>query len=172
MDSALEARLREVVEHFGSALQRLARSYEHDPSLQQDLVQEILIAITRALPGFEARSSLRTFVFRVAHNVGISHSLRQSRRRPTRWTSIDELAAEPASEDVRADVLVAQRQRLTKLQELVASLKPVDRQLVLLLLEGLGAAEIAEVTGLSATNVTTKVARVRALLKQRLGGEP
>jgi RNA polymerase sigma-70 factor (ECF subfamily) len=166
-----EARLHEVIELHGSALQRLARSYEQDPSLQQDLVQEILIAIARALPTFEERSSLRTFVFRIAHNIGISHSVRGSRRRHTRWTSIDDLASEPISLELRADAVIDQQQRLARLKALVASLKPVDRQLVLLLLEGLPASEIAEVTGLSPTNVTTKLSRIRSVLKQRLEGE-
>lgn len=171
MGNDTEARLHEVIEHYGSALQRLARSYEHDPSQQQDLVQEVLIAVARALPSFEKRSSLRTFVFRIAHNVGITHSVRSSRRKSTRWTSIDDLASEPVSTELRADAVLDQKQRLARLQLLVMSLKPVDRQLVLLLLEGLPASEIAEVTGLSPTNVTTKLARIRSVLKERLGGD-
>lgn len=171
MSNDTEPRLREVIEVYGSALQRVARSYEHDVSLQQDLVQEVLIAIARALPSFEQRSSLRTFVFRVAHNVCISHSVSASRRRDNRWTSIDDLANEPIAPELRADALIDQKQRLALLQALVASLKPVDRQLVLLLLEGLPASEIAEVTGLSPTNVTTKLSRIRSVLKERLGGD-
>ncbi len=171
MSTDTQTRLHEVIELHGSAIQRLARSYEHDPSQQQDLVQEVLIAIAHALASFEERSSLRTFVLRIAHNVCITHSMRASRRRGTRWASIDELANEPVSPELRADVVIDQKQRLLRLQSLVASLKPLDRQLVLLLLEGLPSSEIAEVTGLSPTNVTTKLSRIRSVLKERLGGD-
>lgn len=163
-------RLEEVIERFAPALQRLARSYEHDPSLQQDLVQDILIALARALPSFEARSSLATFVFRVAHNVGISHSLRARRRATSRWLSLEDLASDPVSDTTAPDQLLDQPEKIARLHALVAKLKPLDRQLVLLVLEGLSPGEIAEVTGLSLTNITTKVSRVRSTLRKNLGG--
>jgi RNA polymerase sigma-70 factor, ECF subfamily len=165
-----EARLNEVVEIHGGAIQRLARSYAREASEQQDLVQEVLIAVARALPLFEERSSLRTFVLRVAHNVCVSHSVRSNRLR-TRWVSIEELAVDPISSAPPADALLDHARRLEQLQAMVSSLKPIDRQLVLLLLEGVPSPEIAAITGLSLTNVTTKISRIRGVLRARLGGD-
>jgi RNA polymerase sigma-70 factor, ECF subfamily len=64
---------------YGAALERLARAYEADPEMRRDLVQDIHIALWRSLEGFDGRCSLRTWVYRVAHNVGASHILRQRR---------------------------------------------------------------------------------------------
>ena len=159
----------EVASTFRPALERLARSYERDEAARADLMQEILVALFRALPTFAQRSSLRTFVFRVAHNVAASHCVRGARHRP--WVSLQdlelELASDPRSEP---EATVDRKQRLEHLNELIAKLKPVDRQLTLLFLEGLTPEEIAEVTGLSSTNVTTKLSRLRAVLRQHLGG--
>ena len=63
------------------ALRRLAASYERDPSRQQDLVQDIWLAVWQALPRFRGECSERTFVFRIAHNRAVSHIEHWQRRR-------------------------------------------------------------------------------------------
>jgi RNA polymerase sigma-70 factor (ECF subfamily) len=62
MSQVAEARFSAVAADYGPAIERLARGYERDEDRQRDLVQEILVAIWRALPAFEGRSSLRTWV--------------------------------------------------------------------------------------------------------------
>jgi RNA polymerase sigma-70 factor (ECF subfamily) len=169
MNAEERARLLEVVDQFGPALQRLARSYEQNAAQRADLVQEIYVALARALPSFEQRSSLRTFVYRIAHNVAASHVLR-AKNVGSRWVTIDDLADDPVAPEPRVDEVVDRRRRLDRLAELVSRLKPLDRQLTLLFLEGLQPEEMAEVTGLSVTNVTTKLSRIRAVLTRRMGG--
>jgi RNA polymerase sigma-70 factor (ECF subfamily) len=169
MNAAERERLLEVHDRFGPALQRLARSYEQNPAQRADLLQEIYVALARALPGFQERAALRTFVYRVAHNVAATHVLR-AKRGSGRWVTIDDLAEEPTDPEPRADVVVEQRRRLERLSDLVSRLKPLDRQLTLLFLEGLPPEEMAEVTGLTITNVTTKLSRIRAVLTRRMGG--
>ena len=65
---------------FGEALVRLARVYESDPDLRRDLLQDIHFELWRSLARFAGQCSLRTWVYRVAHNVAISRSLRRRRR--------------------------------------------------------------------------------------------
>jgi RNA polymerase sigma-70 factor, ECF subfamily len=168
MNAAEQARLLEVLDQFGPALQRLARSYEENAAQRADLVQEIYVALARALPNFEERSSLRTFVYRVAHNVAATHVLR-AKRGSVRWVTIDDLVEEPVDPEPCADVVVERKRRLERLSGLVSQLKPLDRQLTLLYLEGLPPEEMADVTGLSITNVTTKLSRIRAALTRSLG---
>lgn len=164
----LERRFADVIGAHHDTLWRLGRGYERDPDRRRDLHQEILIAIWRALPGFEGRSSTRTFVLRVAHNTGCSWVLRATRRRED-LRSIEELeATSPARPP---DELLDEHAARERLAELVRTLVPLDRQLLLLHLEGLDPRAIAEVTGLSATNVSTKVSRIKALLVKRLGME-
>lgn len=168
------ARFAAVVRDYGPALDRLAAGYERVPERRRDLVQEVLAAVWRALPSFEERASLRTWVYRVAHNTASTFVLRETRSRTSAWRPIHEVeAATPLASDEDLEAGVARARSVERLASLVRALPPLDRQIVLLFLEGLSSAEIAEVTGLSVTNVTTKLSRLRASLRAELqGGEP
>jgi RNA polymerase sigma-70 factor (ECF subfamily) len=163
-----DARYRAVIDAFAPALNRLARGYEADAGRRQDLYQEILVALWRALPAFEERSALKTFVLRVAHNVAASHVARARRERAETWATLEEIEAHPAFGDGHA--ALEQKERVEQLATLVRALHPLDRQILLSYLDGLEPDEIAEITGLSKTNVTTKVHRVRAVLRAQLEG--
>ena len=76
-----EARYLRLVSEHERAIRRLASSYERDVGRRQDLVQDIWLALWQALPGFRGDCSERTFVFRIAHNRGVSHIQHWRRRR-------------------------------------------------------------------------------------------
>lgn len=161
-----KGRLAGILADHGAELQRVARGYEREPEKVRDVYQEMCVAIWRALPSYEARASIRTFVFRIAHNVGATHCIRQARSRTSRWVTIEELEAESDRSDVESHVEA--RRDIDRLHALVETLKPVDRQLVMLFLEGTSTEEIAEITGLGASNVATKLSRVRSVLRKSL----
>ena len=73
----LEQRFDRLLVSYGPSLARLAASYARRASEQDDLFQEVAFAIWRALPGFRGECSERTFVFRIAHNRGISYRARR-----------------------------------------------------------------------------------------------
>jgi RNA polymerase sigma-70 factor (ECF subfamily) len=99
----------------------------------------------------------------VAHNVAASHIDRR-RRTTGRFVSIDELESEPAFVD--GETQANQKYLLSRLFDQIYSLKPLDRQIILLYLEGETAAAISEVTGISASNVATKVHRLRKVISR------
>src|ERR1700744_3136531 len=68
-----EMRFERVLIDYGDSFRRLAAAYERDRDLQQDLFQEIAVAIWRALPTFRNQCSERTFFYRIAHNRAITH---------------------------------------------------------------------------------------------------
>jgi DNA-directed RNA polymerase specialized sigma24 family protein len=76
---ALEERFERVLGEHGAAISRLAYSYEAVAGIREELVREIALAIWRALPHFRGECSERTFVFRIAHNRGLTHVRRASR---------------------------------------------------------------------------------------------
>jgi RNA polymerase sigma-70 factor (ECF subfamily) len=115
---------------------------------------------------FDARCTLQTWVYRVAHNVAASHITRQ-RRVAARLVDLDALEAEPGFIDGEAHA--NQRYSVSRLFDRIYLLKPLDRQIILLYLEGEAAASIAEVTGLSAVNVATKIHRLKRLLSRESG---
>ena len=160
---------------YGAALGRLARGYEPDVEPRRDLLQDIHMALWQSLERFDGRCSLRTWTYRVAHNIAISKVIRRRSRTPT-LVSLDELESRSETADratdqhrstgSREDQLDRERAR-ERLVVLVHELKPMDRQVMLLYLEGLDAAEIGEVAGMSTANVATKIHRIKKLLAAR-----
>ena len=118
------------------------------------------------LEGFDGLCSLRTWVYRVAHNAATSYVIRQRRARPQMLVSLDEV--EVLSIEGETDRQVA----LNQLTALIQRLKPVDRQVILAWLDGMDAAEIGELTGLSSGNVATKVHRIKSILARDFQGAP
>lgn len=147
---------------FGPALDRLASAYEADFDLRRDLLQEIHTALWRSFRVFDGRCSLRTWTFRVAHNIAASHVVRQIRHNSRGWVSLETVEALPTSENNEA--AAGQRLVLDRLMALIQKLRPFDRQIFLLYLEGLDAGSIAEIAGVSPTNVTTKIHRIKEIL--------
>jgi RNA polymerase sigma-70 factor (ECF subfamily) len=164
-----DGRYLEVAAEFGPALDRLARGYEADPDLRRDLRQEIHMELWRSLARFDGRCSMRTWVYRVAHNTAASHVLKHKGKGG--FVGLEEVEAVSDGDDPeRALVARDARQRLLAL---VQTLKPADRQLTLLYLEDLDAAAIGEITGLSTGAIAVKIHRIKAALAARIqsGGD-
>ena len=159
--AAYEGLLRRYV----APLRRLAWSYVHDPAGRDDLFQEIAMALWTALPRFRGDSSERTWVYRVAHNTAISFAA--SRRRRDGREQPGEPEREPvAAAQQEGDAI--ERQRREHLWAAVQELPVTERQIVVLHLEGLSAAEIEAITGVSAGAVATRLTRIRQKLAARL----
>jgi len=151
---------QEAAAQFGPAIDRLARAYEFDPEKRRDLLQEIHFAIWRSLAIYDHRCSLRTWIYRVAHDRATSHVVRQRRIHSTLvgLEELDQMAAESRSDDALA---------LERLTHLIRKLKPLDRQVIVSYLEGLDAAETGEITGLSPSNVAMKIHRIKNVLARQ-----
>ncbi|MGD0630816.1 MAG: sigma-70 family RNA polymerase sigma factor [Terracidiphilus sp.] len=155
----------EAAAEYGPALERLARAYEAEADTRRDLIQEILIALWRSLEGFDGRCSLRTWVYRVAHNTAASHVTRQLRLKRQAFVALEEVP-EPADQ-AEGEEAAGHRDEIALLYALIEQLKPLDRQVMVAYLEGMDAASTAEITGLSARNVATKIFRIKHILARR-----
>jgi RNA polymerase sigma-70 factor, ECF subfamily len=152
------------VAEYGAALGRLAYAYEVDVDLRRDLLQEIHLGLWRSFENFDGRCSLRTWTYRVAHNVATSHVARQIKRKrntPALLT-LEEAEAQACQDNV--EVSVDHHRALTRLLALIQRLDLIDRQLILGYLEGLDAESIGEIAGLSTANVWTRIHRIKNLL--------
>ena len=154
----------ETVESFGAAIERLARSYESDEHKRQDLLQNIHVNIWQSFQRFNGQCSLRTWIYRVAHNVAATHVLDERRRRSLTLVGLDDVDEVEVGIGPDADRNVL----LSRLMTLVQQLRPLDRELVVLYLEGLDSREIGEVIGISPGNVATKISRIKKLLSQHV----
>lgn len=162
----MEALYRDAIRQYGRDIARFAAGYERDGALRQELLQEVHLALWQSFAGFAHQCSLRTWVYRVAHNVGVSHVQRSMRRLELAGASLEDVEAQI---DESADMgLTERRLDLDRIMVLVHALAGVDREVMLLYLEDLDAASIADVTGLSARNVATKIHRIKTLLASLL----
>lgn len=155
-----------LIEQYEPALRRLTGSYVNSPAEFEDLFQEIAMALWTALPRFRGDSSERTWLYRIAHNVAstfVAAARRRSAREQSPASALEEV---PDRQNVEQAAILGQEQR--RLQKLIQELSLPDQQLVLLYLEGLSAASIAEISGLSAVNVATKLTRIRQRLAEEI----
>ena len=136
---ALEGQFERILADHGPAISRLAFSYEAVASVREELVQEIVLAIWQALPRFRGECSERTFVFRIAHNRGLTHACR---RRPAHQP-LDELEERDEPVDPRPDPneQAAQMRQRARLMSAIQSLPLAQRQIIVLMLEDLSHAE-------------------------------
>ena len=155
---------RDAADKYGSSLERLASAYEADPEKRRDLSQDIHFQLWRSLQRYDARCSLRTWVYRVAHHVAASHVLRE-RKIFSKLVSLEELEMLP--DKAQGQVAVDQRRILERLSVLIQQLKPLDRQVIISYLEDMDAISIGEITGLSPGNVAMRIHRIKNILTRR-----
>ena len=128
---------------------------------RHDLMQELMLALWRAVPAFRAASQPSTFIFRVTHNAALTwkRAERSYRRRLDSYQELQPSAG--LSDDASA---ASSTDSLELLYGAIRRLEPLDRSLVLLQLDGVSYAQIAEIHGLSESNVGVRLNR----LKQKL----
>jgi RNA polymerase sigma-70 factor (ECF subfamily) len=145
-------------------LSRVAWGYAGNAADHDDLMQDILLAIWRALPRFRGDASERTFVFRIAHNRGCTFL---ARRRPLE-ALVDEAPIADPRQGPDADLDDARKR--DRLAAAVRQLPGTLRQAVLLRLEGFSLADIAATQATSEANVSVRLTRARDRLRDLLGG--
>ncbi len=142
---------------------KLANAYCPAGEERDDLVQEICLQLWRSYPGYDRERRFSTWMFRVALNTAISFA-RSIRTRDLRGVALEGTAAER----VAAPPAVEDDERLARLQRSLHRLGELDRALVLLYLEDRSYREIAEILGISETNVGTRLNRCKQKIRQQL----
>ena len=143
-----------LLEEYTGPLRRLCVAYADRAVDREDLFQDILLAIWRALPAYRGEASVRTWLYRIAHNVALTWRARNRRRQDGESPLTAD--CEPRTEmDLR---------RLA-LKRAIATLSPGERTIVLLWLEGLSAGEIEAVTGVKAATIAVRLSRIRRSLQ-------
>ncbi len=164
-DAAARERFAALLGRHGPGLRRVARAYARSQAEADELEQEIALAVWRALPGFRGDSSERTFVYRIAHNRGITHAESARARGPVESLTDEIVDARPSADEA----LDASRRR-DALFRAIVELPVGARSVLTLTLEGLTHEEIADVLGTTANSVAVRLSRARAELRARLGG--
>lgn len=157
-------RIEDVLREHGPMLARIAGSYEAEPARRDNLLQEITLAVWKALPRWRGEASLRTFAARVAHNRALDHLAREKR-------SLGEELFDEHVDPAPGPLQHAEaRQRRGDLVAAVRRLPLGQRQVVVLALEGFSLREVGEALGLEENTVAQRLSRARRQLNDWLGG--
>jgi len=159
MQPANHSRFVALIEEHNGILYKVANAYCRAHDDRGDLIQEIVVQLWRAFPRYDERQRFSTWMYRVAMNVAISF-YRKEWRRQRDLVPLDEPALDVAG------ALGAAPDELRRLHERLRTLGELDRALVLLYLDGYAHGEIAELMGLTATNVSTRLGRIKKKLQQ------
>ena len=155
----------EIARAYGSLISRIARSYEANAALADELTQNIHLALWQALPRFRGDASMRTFVARIAHNRAISHVAREARE-----PRAVELGEHLAAADRSPEDAVAYGDLRAKLESAVQRLPVSLKVPATLALEGFSPEEVAEVLGIGVSAASVRLHRAKEKLKEMLKG--
>lgn len=162
---ALQDRFVALLDEHRKILYKVASSYCRDDADRADLVQEITVQLWRSFPRYDERFRFSTWMYRVALNVAISYYRGESRRKRTlvpAEDSILQVAADDAPDPAEAD------ERLSQLRAFIERLGEMDRALIILYLDDHRYDTIAEIVGISESNVGTRISRIKQRLRRDL----
>jgi RNA polymerase sigma factor (sigma-70 family) len=148
------------IRDYAAILHHVARGFA-DGDDRQDLMQELLLAVWKAIPSFRNDALASTFLYRVSHNAALTWK----RSRNAYQRKLTEAALHPPPEPTCGD-----EARLDAVYREIRKLPPLDRSLMLLSLDGVSYREMAAIHGLTETNVGARLNRTRQKLTSALKG--
>ena len=150
-----EQQFAQVVKDNRSTIYVVCYMFSNDAEEVADLFQEVLLKLWNGYDSFQGKSDIKTWIYRVTLNTCVTID-RKKRRRNRAMLSMD------------VDYFDSQEQETAQvriLHERIARLQPLDRAIILLWLEQISYGEIGEIVGISAKNVSVRLARIRVQLK-------
>ena len=151
----LEQRFEQTLKEQKDTIFTVCYMFSKDEDEVNDLFQEVLINLWNGYEGFEHRSDIRSWVYRVALNTCISYD-RKKRRTTAERLNMNINLFEDLDEDTR---------QVDMLHKRISKLQPFDRAIVLLWLENLSYEEIGQIVGITTKNVSVRLFRIREQLK-------
>ena len=154
-------------EHQGLIF-KVVRAYAATPEDQDDLFQEILLQLWSSIPRFRGEARVSTWIYRVALNTALVWKRGEKKRRQRRTPLIDISQVPETREGHR--ISAEDRQIVDRLYKAIRGLPKVDTSLVLMYLDGLSYSQMADILGISESNVGVKLNRARKRLAELLNG--
>ncbi len=162
----MKKNFEKLLEAYNPLLSRVASSYEANAHLQQELLQEISVAVWQALSRFKGDSSVKTYIMRIAHNRAVAHVAYHAKQ--PKSDSYCEVSAPIASPRDSVESSTQQQSQLQRLLQAVRELSIQHRQIVTMSMEGLSYQEIADVCGISVSNVGVILNRAKKALMEKV----
>jgi RNA polymerase sigma-70 factor (ECF subfamily) len=140
---------------------KIAAVYTNDVHDKNDLVQEIIYQLWKSFDSFDQRSALSTWMYRVAMNVAVYH-LKTSKRK------INTVSLQGEFTDIIETENAQFEEKLQIFRTHLNNLNLLDKGIVMLYLEDKSYEEIAQIIGISASNVGTKLSRIKEKLRTQI----
>jgi RNA polymerase sigma-70 factor (ECF subfamily) len=150
-----------IIEQHKGILHKVARAYCPNEDDRQDLIQEMMIQIWLSIHRYNNQFKISTWFYRISLNVAISF-YRKNTTRANKYTELTEQLIETPVEDKSEN-----ERQLYLLDQFISEVKEIDKALMILYLEDKSHTEIAEILGISVSNVGTKIGRIKNKLKTR-----
>ena len=151
-----------VIQKNKGIIYKVANSYCNNAEDSKDLVQEIIVQLWKSFDNYTGQYKYSTWIYRIALNVAISFYRKENRRK-----QVSNPLSDGILNFVDTNVTGEIEKNIGFLQQFISELKELDKALMLLYLEEKGHKEIAEIIGISETNVATKIGRIKSILKQK-----
>ena len=142
---------------------KICRAYTDNEDDFQDYFQEVALQLWRSYQNFNHQSKVSTWVYRVTLNVCLTHFNKQKRKVPT--VALDQIHFEPAGSSDH------NKEQVDMLYRAIRQLKEIDRAIILLYLEEKSYKEMADILGMSVTNIGAKINRIKTQLKTIIDGQ-
>src|SRR3984957_11066985 len=159
MTTPEQERFQNLVEDHKKILYKVCHSYCRNPGDRDDLAQEIIVQLWRSFSTFDERARFSNWMYRIALNVAISFYRRDSVRSPHVVPGREHLLEAIDESGNRSE-------EIQVLYEWIEELDPFSKALVILYLDGNNYQEIADVLGISESNVATKISRLKQTVRQ------
>ncbi|MEP1304370.1 MAG: RNA polymerase sigma factor [Balneola sp.] len=148
------------INEFKPLLFKVVRAYAFTSNDQDDLFQEISIQIWRSIPNFKEKSKVSTWLYRVALNVALNWKRKHKKHEEGRQSLQHvEHILEHSEEEID--------ERLDWLYHEITKLDKIDRSITLLILDGFSYKEMAEILGISESNIGVKIHRIKKYLTEQ-----
>lgn len=158
-----ESFIQLINENIGIA-HKIGRAYIPDPVERQDIIQEMMYQLWRSFPGFDHRSKFSTWMYRVCLNTVLAYTRKSQKNRTLPLSQLHPETAVQAEPNTDED--------LRRLFDAISTLSDLNKAIVLLYLEDMSYEEIAAVTGISRSNVSVRLVRIKkelaVLLKEKV----
>lgn len=150
----------QLIKENKGIIYKICNSYCTNEGNRDDLAQEIVYNLWKSFPNFNSEHKFSTWMYRIALNVSISFYRKEIKFRPHMEFSENLLLIEENSE-----INNSPENNLKLVFEFINELKEIDKSIMLLYLDDKSYKEISEITGITETNVATKINRIKEKLK-------
>lgn len=152
----------EILDRHKGILFSISNIYASGEEDRKDLIQEMTLQIWRSFEKYDSQFQWSTFIYRIAINVGITFYRKQKKRKYTSSLS-DSILNLSYQEDFQSQ----NQEEIALLYQFIEEMRPLDKALMILYLDETSTKEISQVIGISETNVTSKIFRLKKQLKAR-----